>query len=429
MPAFVAPEHRADGTIGSARYSIDGAPADGWCVRREGVTHLELGPGYRLLRTQLCGICATDLARHHLPFPLPQVTGHEIVARDDAGRLVAVEINASHAARDLPREAWCSACAAGMPTHCAERLVVGIHGLPGGFSPWILAPALAVVPLPEDMDPFLAPLLEPFAAAWHAVQTIQPKTGDAIAVLGVGRLGSLVLAALDAYRAQSGRRFEIVAILRFSGVANAKRLGADSVLLVDRPMARDRLDVVVETTGSPDGLATALALARREVHLKSTTGEPACGLAHATELVVDELRLVPEDGETLAWLERARPGGPEGAEVVRASSLAEIDAAIRPQAGSERSLVRPRGTIVVPRSIASTGSALLRAIAEDGLRITTSRCGDFRAALPAFASAAASGRLAYFVRTMLPAERLRDGYAAARARGAGKVVMVHAGAA
>jgi D-arabinose 1-dehydrogenase-like Zn-dependent alcohol dehydrogenase len=31
------------------------------------------------LKNRYCGICTTDLKRHCLPFPLPQIIGHEIV--------------------------------------------------------------------------------------------------------------------------------------------------------------------------------------------------------------------------------------------------------------------------------------------------------------------------------------------------------------
>ena len=62
----------------------------------------------------------------------------------------------------------------------------------------------------------------------------------------------------------------------------------------DAPELADQsFDVVVDTTGNPDGLTNAIRLARREVHLKSTHGQPACGLAHLTELVVDELSIEP----------------------------------------------------------------------------------------------------------------------------------------
>src|SRR5262245_36167601 len=120
--ACTAQEYHADGTIRPARYSFDGTIDGGWEVRREGKLHLQLGPGYRILEVSHCGICSTDLARHHLPFPLPQVTGHEVVARDESGRTVVVEINASHVARGLEPAAWCAHCRAGLARHCPARL-------------------------------------------------------------------------------------------------------------------------------------------------------------------------------------------------------------------------------------------------------------------------------------------------------------------
>jgi hypothetical protein len=293
--------------------------------------------------------------------------------------------------------------------------VLGIHALPGGFSPWILAPLGGVVPLPDALEPLEATLLEPFAAAWHAVQTVAILDGDVVAVLGVGRLGSLLVAALAAHRERDGGRFEIVAVARGTAGARARALGADRVLVAEDPPRTGRIaDVVIEATGAPEGLLLALALARREVHLKSTTGRPAGGLAHATELVVDELRLVPA----------TEPD--RGGAVSAATSLAEIDAAIRPDPGIERSLVGPRGAIVVAPPPGAP-EAVLRAVGVLGMRVTSSRCGEFREALPAFEWLAArpDRPLRALITHVLPAARLADGYAAARGPDAVKVVMRH----
>src|SRR5438477_4586229 len=124
--AFTAPEYQPDGSIRSAKYAFAGSTENGWEIQREGRLHLRLGRGYGLLRTSHCGVCATDLARRHLPFPLPQVTGHEVVAADDGGAAFVVEINASHAARGLRERGWCPFCRHELATHCPERLVVGI---------------------------------------------------------------------------------------------------------------------------------------------------------------------------------------------------------------------------------------------------------------------------------------------------------------
>src|SRR4051794_22241517 len=125
---FAAPECHASGEIEPASYAFDGSTAAGWTIVRNGSPHLNLGPGYQLFRSRLCGVCSTDLARHHLPFPLPQVGGHEVVAADEAGARYVLEINASHRARGVQPE--CVFCAVGLERHCPERLVLGIHDLP-----------------------------------------------------------------------------------------------------------------------------------------------------------------------------------------------------------------------------------------------------------------------------------------------------------
>ena len=402
--AFTAPEYQADASIRPAAYVFEGSAADGWAVVRDGREHLRLGPGYRLLRTSHCGVCATDLARRHLPFPLPQVIGHEIVALDDGAAPVVVEINASCVARGIVP---CPTCAAGLPTHCPERRVLGIHDLPGGFGPWILAPVHAVLPVPAGLPPLAATLVEPFAAAWHAVGVIAPRAGERVLVLGPGRLGSLALAALAAWRARTGVAIEILAAGRTpASRERARRLGADAVVAPDdAPPA----DVVVEATGSPEGATRGLALARRELHLKSTTGQPALGLANPTALVVDELAI-------------GRLAGVPAPGAVVARTLAEIDAAIRPVAGVERSRPGPRGTILVADAAAPRG-ALLEAVLGRDLRITTSRCGDFRPALEVLAADRLGERLAAeLVRHVLPAAGLADAFGRAAA-GGGKIVV------
>ncbi len=450
--AFVAQDYHADGTLRPARYEIEGAEATGWRIRRDGVSHLDFGPGYRLLRTSHCGVCATDLARRHLPFPLPQVTGHEIVALGGDGRPVVVEINASHAARGLATD--CPWCTLEMGSHCPDRRVLGIHDLPGGFSPWILAPRGAIHTVPSSIDPLAATFVEPFAAALAAVRVATRVPRRRIAVLGPRRLGSLVVAALAAWRRRAGAGYEILALARRPELrALAMACGADDARDPDalrEPIA----DVVVDTTGSPAGFARALELASDEVHLKTTCGEPSGGLAHATALVVDELALValrddlaaPLPGPPLATAV-VLPGAPHGlrpaglrlvsereaaalplggADVVVAGSLAEVDAAVRPRADRERGLVRPRGVVV----LAGTGPArdvLAAALLDRGISVTTSRCGDFAAALDLLPHAA--GDLAMrLTSNVIASSRLADAFATAARPSAVKVVVTHSDA-
>ena len=190
--AFAAEDYRADQTFASAQYRYVGDAATGWLVERDGAPLLRLGPGYRLLRVRACGVCSTDLARHHLPFPLPQVIGHEVIATDDQGRRFVVEINASHHARGVASD--CAFCRAGLPTHCPERLTLGIHGLPGGFGPWMLVPEHACLEVPANVPDSAAVLVEPFAAALHAVQTLAPQ-GNQVAIGSGLKAGETIVTA------------------------------------------------------------------------------------------------------------------------------------------------------------------------------------------------------------------------------------------
>jgi threonine dehydrogenase-like Zn-dependent dehydrogenase len=423
---FRALEYCLDQTFAEAVYRFEGSTEQGYRVVRNGSVQLELGQGYRLLRSVACGVCSTDLDRHFLPFPLPQITGHELVASDESGVLCVVEINASHYARAI--ETSCPYCTAGLERHCPERLVLGINDLPGGFGPWVLAPVRAAIPIPAAIPASTAVLVEPFAAALHAVTTLDPKPGERVAVLGPRRLGLLVVAALSGLRKRTSAGFRILAVSRHRDLLDlASLFGADEGLLVEGsggslpPCSVDR---VIDTTGSPEGLALAIHLASREVHLKSTHGRPAAGMHHLTELVVDELGLAkfaPEavpDGALVAWLVETPPppelegrvrllrdAGSSGArhlherrerkcregelapfDVAVVGSSVQADLAILPSEAHQRSLVRPGGSILVHGVAPGEIPPLVRAVVDRGLRLSSSRCGDFRPALALLAN-------------------------------------------
>lgn len=449
---FEAFDYRADQSFAPARYALVGDERRGWSVARDGVEVLTLGPGYRALRTTACGVCSTDLARSFLPFPLPQVIGHEVVAVDERGRRYVVEINASHAARGVASD--CPFCRAGLETHCPARVTLGIDALPGGFGPWILAPVAACVAVPDEVSDADAVLVEPLAAALHAVTTVRPRRGDRVAVLGPRRLGMLVVAGLDAMR----EGFTVEAVVRDASLAPlATRLGADAVHVLagaDDGGLEAAFDVVVDTTGSPAGLERTLRLARREVHLKSTHGRPAGGVEHLTELVVDELTLtrMPDEPDVrrVAWLAEAAPsasflagaevrrGGPEELaasyqagpglphpDAVVVDSPATFARAIRPVPGQERPLARPRGLLWLHPGADVATSALLAAVRDRGLRVSSSRCGDFRLALSLLASPALRGVGARFVTHRFDAAQLPEAFAVAGTRACVKAVIEH----
>ena len=382
--AFRALEYRADDGFDSVEMAFDGTQDKGFVVSRNGSEWLRVGPGYRILETVAAGVCSTDLDRRFLPFPLPQITGHEVLAQaTGGGPRFAIEINASRFARG-DRDA-CAACRPPMERHCPHRLVLGIHDLPGGFGPYVLAPVDALVKVPDSLSLETAVLMEPLAAAMRAAERVGLQSGDRVAVIGPRRLGMLVIAALASRRRRERLDVSITALVRREALGpTALAMGADEFVLTtgrDGDRLSRSFDVVIDTTASPEGFLQACEFTRRELHLKSTHGQPCGGLTHTTAMVVDEVSLLP-------WIEGAElpaahppteaagcfPGVPS----IVVDSLAAVDHAVRPSPDSERGLIQPLGTIYLRPT--NDDAAVARLLAR-GVALTTSRCGDFRTTL------------------------------------------------
>lgn len=426
---FTAPEYQQDGKFIETEYLFSGDEVSGWQIDRQGQPWLALGPGYILVQTRYCGVCATDLARHHLPFPLPQITGHEVVGHYQ-GQDVALEINASHQLTDQHAEA-CPYCRAGLDIHCPERLTLGIDRLPGGFSPWVLAPVRAIHPLPDTLEPLAGALIEPFAAALKAVEVSPPLAGDDIAVLGPRRLGMLLIAALAGYRAGQDSHFSITAVVRHPRLtALCKQAGADRVLVLEAGDENpgQQFDIVYDTTGKQAGFALALSMSRRVVHLKSTHGQAVEGLNYLTDMVINEQSLAPYSLESLhkekqasagpfnVWLSasieqaladeiqealpdvvifqgeaiemqtRLQQGLTESVipqfDAALVTSLAEVDQVLRPDPDQIVSLLKPTGGIFFKAGTDKHhDSALLSALITRHIQLQTSRCGSFKRAI------------------------------------------------
>jgi threonine dehydrogenase-like Zn-dependent dehydrogenase len=409
---FRAWEHNSSGGFDRAEFAFTEDSGGQWIVSRNGTQNLVLGHGHRLLKTLCCGICSTDLARRFLPFPLPQIIGHEAVAEDpDTGERFVIEINDTCNARgDKDPEVFCRF---GLHAHCPERLVLGIDRLPGGFGSWILAPVNALVPI-GTLDSRIASLAEPLAAAIHAVAVSRPQSGDRVAVLGTGRLGLLIIAALASFRETKNINFSIEAVARTAKNRElALSLGADA----SEGSVQGKYDLVFECTGDPDGLQAGLGLARRELHIKSTHGRPFLGIMHMTELVVDEISILPNSKDSLdsalknsqgnkisIFVSEGNISGYESAgfdafggsisaaldhlesydkemlprfDLCSIKNLNMIDSMIRPRQGSGTSLVRPGGAILLDSMAPHPVADFIHA----GGRIRTSRCGSLRDAV------------------------------------------------
>ena len=260
--------------------------------------------GEVVIQVKHAGVCGTDLAlfQGDYPVPLPHVCGHEFtgivkqVGEDvDAkwiGKTVTAEINNTCVAYN--RKPLCSACAKNLSSHCLERTVTGIIQHNGAFAEEVTVAVGTLHEIPDSIDPLTATLTEPLAAALQAF-VMSPVTGEeTIVVLGPGRLGILVtfVAAL--------KGLNVLAVSRSqSKQKQALDYGAKWVCMPQKAEEKIRsltenlgADIVIDTTGNPDGITQALTLVRPRgtVCCKTTCGLPASGL-DMTKLVVDEVRL------------------------------------------------------------------------------------------------------------------------------------------
>jgi hypothetical protein len=130
------------------------------------------------------------------------------------------------------------------------------------------------------------------------------------------------------------------------------------------------------------------------------------------------------DAATLAIRFVADRDGLPRADVVVADSAAGVDAAIRPRPGHEQALVRPRGLVLLHPDADVAASPLLAAVTGRGLRLSSSRCGDFRQALALLAAAPELARLGERLVTHTFASRdLVNAFAVARTRDCIKAVV------
>ncbi len=242
-------------------------------------------PGEAIVRVRLAGICGTDLELAGGYMDFRGVPGHEFVGVVEeapqpgwAGRRVVGEINV--ACGD------CLACEAGRARHCPRRSVLGILRRDGAFAERLALPVANLHEVPEGVPDDAAVLVEPLAAAYAVLEQVPGAGRLRSAVLGDGRLGQLcaqVLRRAGSEPVVFGRHPEKLRRL--------DRLGFSTFLASDPPADRG-FDLVVEATGSPDGVAAALDLVRPRgtVVIKSTTrGRPPVGVS---KLVVNEITMI-----------------------------------------------------------------------------------------------------------------------------------------
>ncbi|NJM41120.1 MAG: alcohol dehydrogenase catalytic domain-containing protein [Anaerolineae bacterium] len=161
----------------------------------------KVGPGELLVRLSACGVCATDTMKIYGDgYPKPQKLGHEIVGVVHAlgegvtqfaiGQRVGMAHHTPDYASHYSRR--------GSETMDPTFKKTNVH--PGGFSEYILVPAInvqhLVVPVPDLVPDLRAIFMEPLACCLRALDRAPLREEQSALVVGIGAIGMLFVPLL-----------------------------------------------------------------------------------------------------------------------------------------------------------------------------------------------------------------------------------------
>jgi L-iditol 2-dehydrogenase len=216
-------------------------------LRLEELPRPEPGPGEVVVEVEVALTDGTDLKTFERGHPrildrLPAPFGHEFCGIDVASGRRVVAANSAPCGR-------CAPCQAGRETLCQR-----IEFLTGAYAEFVLVPEpiarVNLHPVPADLPPEIAALVEPLACCLHGVERAEVKPGSVVAVLGTGPIGLMLCAcAADAggWPVTVGGRPERHALAPLFGA---------------RPGDPRDADVIIEAAGTEAAWRDALELAR-----------------------------------------------------------------------------------------------------------------------------------------------------------------------
>jgi threonine dehydrogenase-like Zn-dependent dehydrogenase len=252
-----------------------------------------------LVEVLCAGVCNTDLEIVKGYAGFQGTLGHEFVGRvvespveTLVGRRVVGEINAGCGR--------CRLCLAGDARHCSDRTVLGIKGRDGAFAEFLSLPARNLLEVPDAVSNEAAVFVEPLAAACRILEQVSVCASSRVAIIGDGKLAQLIVRVLAETRCDLTVIGKHEEKLDLAAVAGARSILVDDDLLASddagekvlKRASNERLDLVIEASGSQTGLVMAQSLVRPlgAIVLKTThSGETRL---HMSPLVVNEITLL-----------------------------------------------------------------------------------------------------------------------------------------
>ena len=227
----------------------------------------ELKPGTVRVAVSYCGICGSDHHKvagkantHAIHYPVP--LGHEIsgvvaeigegVTEFKVGDRVTVDPNWSCGK--------CRYCKEGKPSFCEYA-----RGVVKGMAEYVVSPEESVYHLPDGLSMRDAALAEPLACCLHGVDLLDVRHGDAVALVGFGAIGKIMIQLLRLAGAGQIAVLETDAskrdlALKMGATDFVSPMDADAV---SELVSRVHFSRVIECVGVRPAQETALQIADR----------------------------------------------------------------------------------------------------------------------------------------------------------------------
>ncbi len=225
-----------------------------------------------------CGVCHSDLhtARNEWQGTVyPNVPGHEIVGRvtkvgDHVSRFNVGDLVGVGCMVDSCRE--CESCREGLEQYCENGNVQTYNGHEkylnqqtfGGYSERVVVDEDFVLRIPENLDPAAtAPLLCAGITTYSPLRHWNVGPGKRVGIVGIGGLGHMGVKIAKAMGAHV-----VVITTSMAKVADAKRLGADEIILsTDEQQMKDNvgtLHFILDCVSAAHDINAYLKLLKRD---------------------------------------------------------------------------------------------------------------------------------------------------------------------
>lgn len=234
----------------------------------------EMTPDKVLMEVNCCGICGTDLHVYHDTFRNypPVILGHEFSGRIvDVGRDVQ-DVRVGDTFSVLGATAVtcgkCSYCYRGEFMFCKNRRGMG-HGVNGAFTKYVAVRPDQLFKVPEGISMEEAALVEPMAAAVHAVCDIaRIRLGDVVLVSGPGPIGLLCAKLLIAQGIKtlvagtSDDELRLDLAMKYGAARTIKVDREDLMMVIDEETGGEGIDVAIECAGAEASVQNCLKALR-----------------------------------------------------------------------------------------------------------------------------------------------------------------------